>query len=97
MQMTFLPSPSIRRILAVPTQDKIDFRAACFCHKTIVDVGFVCSVCLSSKPVMSFNHALFHSDVCLISILSARPGMFNMPVRIYRTSVFVQRVALLLY
>jgi len=45
--MTFLPSPSIRRILAVPTQDKIDFRAACFCHKTIVDVGFVCSVCLS--------------------------------------------------
>ncbi|KAH8119077.1 Tfb4-domain-containing protein [Phellopilus nigrolimitatus] len=45
--MTFLPPPSMRRVLAVPTQDKIDFRAACFCHKTIVDVGFVCSVCLS--------------------------------------------------
>ena len=48
IQMTFLPTPSMRRMLAVPTQDRIDFRAACFCHKTIVDVGFVCSVCLSS-------------------------------------------------
>ncbi|PFH53817.1 hypothetical protein AMATHDRAFT_73229 [Amanita thiersii Skay4041] len=45
--MSFLPPPSIRKILSVPTQDRIDFRAACFCHKTIVDVGFVCSVCLS--------------------------------------------------
>ncbi|EJD02844.1 Tfb4-domain-containing protein [Fomitiporia mediterranea MF3/22] len=45
--MTFLPTPSIRQLIAVPTQDKIDFRAACFCHKTIVDIGFVCSVCLS--------------------------------------------------
>lgn len=35
--------------MAVPTEDKVDFRAACFCHKTIVDVGFICSVCLSSK------------------------------------------------
>ncbi|KAG1716656.1 hypothetical protein ID866_534 [Astraeus odoratus] len=45
--MSFLPPPSVRRVLAVPKQDKIDFRAACFCHKNIVDVGFVCSVCLS--------------------------------------------------
>ena len=47
-QMSFLSPPSIRKVLAVPTQDKIDFRAACFCHKNIVDIGFVCSVCLSS-------------------------------------------------
>ncbi|OCB89375.1 Tfb4-domain-containing protein [Sanghuangporus baumii] len=45
--MTFLPTPSMRKLIAVPTQDRIDFRAACFCHKTIVDIGFVCSVCLS--------------------------------------------------
>ncbi|KAJ2922747.1 hypothetical protein H1R20_g14377, partial [Candolleomyces eurysporus] len=51
--MTFLPPPSIRKILVVPTQDRIDFRAACFCHKNIVDIGFVCSVCLSifCKPI----------------------------------------------
>ncbi|KAF9010522.1 transcription factor Tfb4-domain-containing protein [Cyathus striatus] len=45
--MSFLPPPSVRQTLAVPTQDKVDFRAACFCHKNIVDVGYVCSVCLS--------------------------------------------------
>jgi len=47
LTMSFLPPPSIRQLVSVPTQDKIDFRAACFCHKNIVDIGFVCSVCLS--------------------------------------------------
>ncbi|KZT70986.1 transcription factor Tfb4 [Daedalea quercina L-15889] len=47
LTMSFLPPPGIRQLLSVPTQDKIDFRAACFCHKRIVDIGFVCSVCLS--------------------------------------------------
>ncbi|KAF8904473.1 transcription factor Tfb4-domain-containing protein [Gymnopilus junonius] len=37
--MSFLPPPPIRKVLAVPTQDRIDFRAACFCHKNIVDIG----------------------------------------------------------
>lgn len=27
----------------------VDFRAACFCHRKVVDLGFVCSVCLSSE------------------------------------------------
>ena len=48
LQMSFLPPPGLRQLMSVPTQDKIDFRAACFCHKNIVDIGFVCSVCLSS-------------------------------------------------
>jgi transcription initiation factor TFIIH subunit 3 len=47
--MSHLPPPSIRNVLSVPTQDRIDFRAACFCHKDIIDIGFVCSVCLSSQ------------------------------------------------
>lgn len=47
LTMSFLPPPSMRHIMAVPRQDKVDFRAACFCHKNIVDIGFVCSVCLS--------------------------------------------------
>ncbi|KAI0266857.1 TFIIH subunit Tfb4/p34 [Gloeopeniophorella convolvens] len=45
--MSFLPPPAMRHIMSVPRQDKVDFRAACFCHKNIVDIGFVCSVCLS--------------------------------------------------
>lgn len=46
--MAFLPDRYSRNFLNLPTQDQVDFRAACFCHKQIVDIGFVCSVCLSS-------------------------------------------------
>ncbi len=36
-----------RDSLITPTQDTVDFRAACFCHGNVVDTGFVCSICLS--------------------------------------------------
>ncbi|KAI0401496.1 TFIIH subunit Tfb4/p34 [Xylaria palmicola] len=36
-----------RGSLVAPTQDAVDFRAACFCHRRVVDTAFVCSVCLS--------------------------------------------------
>ncbi|ORY85940.1 transcription factor Tfb4, partial [Leucosporidium creatinivorum] len=45
--MAFLPGPSARKHLTQPTQDQVDLRAACFCHRKIVDIGYVCSVCLS--------------------------------------------------
>ncbi|CAK9779883.1 transcription factor Tfb4 [Cutaneotrichosporon oleaginosum] len=52
----YLPPPSLRkRPFTQPPQDAVDFRAVCFCHQDVVDVGFVCSVCLSifcqPKPV----------------------------------------------
>lgn len=36
-----------------PTAVGVDFRAACFCHRRVVDVGFVCSICLSSESDLS--------------------------------------------
>jgi hypothetical protein len=57
-KMTFLPPSSIRKVLAIPTQDRIDFRAACFCHKNIIDIGFVCSVCLSSTFTITSSRIL---------------------------------------
>ncbi|KIV87411.1 hypothetical protein PV11_02959 [Exophiala sideris] len=46
--LSFLPSPTTRsRHLILPTRIDVDFRAACFCHRNIVSVGFVCSICLS--------------------------------------------------
>lgn len=51
--MCFIPDNSTRRHLVPPTQINVDFRAACFCHKRIVDVGFVCSICLSSQCQIS--------------------------------------------
>lgn len=45
---TYLPPPRLRnRCLHLPTLDDVDFRASCFCHGAIVDVGYVCGVCLS--------------------------------------------------
>lgn len=41
----------------LPTQVNVDFRAACFCHKKVVDVGFVCSICLSSTLLALLAHA----------------------------------------
>ncbi|QRV94192.1 transcription factor TFIIH complex subunit Tfb4 [Ceratobasidium sp. AG-Ba] len=53
LTMCFLPAASLRSTIELPSQGKVDFRASCFCHKDVVDMGYVCSVCLSifCKPV----------------------------------------------
>jgi transcription initiation factor TFIIH subunit 3 len=49
LMVVFLPDQAVREHLVVPTQEVVDFRAACFCHRNVVDIGFVCSICLSSE------------------------------------------------
>jgi len=56
LMMAFLPDQSSRKYLVAPTQEVVDFRAACFCHKRVVDIGFVCSICLSSKCFIPNSH-----------------------------------------
>lgn len=48
LMMAFLPDQIARKNLVTPTAEIVDFRAACFCHRRVVDVGYVCSICLSS-------------------------------------------------
>ncbi|KAI1748280.1 TFIIH subunit Tfb4/p34 [Xylaria castorea] len=43
----FLADVDARNALVTPSMDSVDFRAACFCHRDVVDTGFVCSICLS--------------------------------------------------
>uniref|UniRef100_K3WG36 General transcription factor IIH subunit n=1 Tax=Globisporangium ultimum (strain ATCC 200006 / CBS 805.95 / DAOM BR144) TaxID=431595 RepID=K3WG36_GLOUD len=43
----YLPDPSMRKLLKLPSQDSVDFRAMCFCHKRVISTAFVCPVCLS--------------------------------------------------
>lgn len=43
----FLPSKTLRSRLVLPKADVVDYRTACFCHRNLVEVGYVCSVCLS--------------------------------------------------
>ncbi|KAK6524422.1 RNA polymerase II transcription factor B subunit 4 [Arthrobotrys megalospora] len=47
LMVGFLPDHIARQSLILPTKVDVDFRAACFCHKKVLDVGFVCSICLS--------------------------------------------------
>jgi hypothetical protein len=42
-----LPHPRLRPFLSAPATEGVDLRASCFCHWRPVDVGHVCSVCLS--------------------------------------------------
>ncbi|KXJ96309.1 TFIIH subunit Tfb4/p34 [Microdochium bolleyi] len=42
-----LADSDAREHLVAPTQDTVDFRVACFCHRNVIDTGFVCSICLS--------------------------------------------------
>ncbi|KAH8768915.1 transcription factor tfb4 [Diaporthe sp. PMI_573] len=43
----FASSISSAKTLVSPSTVSVDFRAACFCHRKVIDTGFVCSICLS--------------------------------------------------
>jgi transcription initiation factor TFIIH subunit 3 len=47
LMMAFLPDQRSRKHLIVPSRVDVDFRAACFCHRRVVNIGWVCSICLS--------------------------------------------------
>lgn len=55
LMMAFLPDATARASLVIPSAGGVDFRAACFCHRKVVDVGYVCSVCLSSGCIYFFG------------------------------------------
>lgn len=47
LSVVFATDLHSRRFLQLPRPMGVDFRASCFCHKKTIDLGFVCSVCLS--------------------------------------------------
>ncbi|XP_070572143.1 general transcription factor IIH subunit 3-like isoform X2 [Ptychodera flava] len=59
----FLPPVKTRSKLALPPAIHVDYRAACFCHRTLIDIGYVCSVCLSIfctfSPICTTCHTAF--------------------------------------
>ncbi|KAF9187062.1 RNA polymerase II transcription factor B subunit 4 [Haplosporangium sp. Z 767] len=82
LMFSFLPDMFSRNYLYLPGQDQVDFRAACFCHKKIVDIGYVCSVCLSIfcsfSPVCSTCRTKFAFQPLLSSRkLGAKAGSSN--------------------
>ncbi|CAN9185292.1 unnamed protein product [Alternaria alternata] len=81
LMMAFLPDVTARTSLIVPSAGGVDFRAACFCHRKVVDIGFVCSVCLSI-----FCNPDLHDNLCMTcgSYLSLRSAVMNPPALIPR-------------
>ena len=43
----FAADTATRAHLDIAQPAGVDYRASCFCHKRVVDTGFICSVCLS--------------------------------------------------
>ncbi|KAG0410694.1 hypothetical protein HPB47_012178 [Ixodes persulcatus] len=43
----FLPDKTSRNYMVFPPPVHVDYRAACFCHRNLIEIGYVCSVCLS--------------------------------------------------
>ena len=64
--MMFLPGRNTRKHLNMPLQDSVDLRAACFCHRQIVDIGYVCSVCLSSMCISQIREFTLMSFASLL-------------------------------
>ncbi|QDS74158.1 hypothetical protein FKW77_001546 [Venturia effusa] len=61
LMMAYLPDVTARKLLVRPGKGEVDFRAACFCHRNVIDLGYVCSVCLSifcSPTVLNDNSCL---------------------------------------
>ncbi|KAG6449082.1 hypothetical protein O3G_MSEX005852 [Manduca sexta] len=59
----FLPESSERGKLVLPGRGRVDYRAACFCHRELLTIGYVCSVCLSVfckfSPICTTCHTVF--------------------------------------
>jgi hypothetical protein len=66
----FLPDETTRKMLVYPPKTLVDFRAACFCHRKLVDIGYVCSVCLSVfcsfTPICSTCNSNFQIDLKML-------------------------------
>ncbi|XP_067007136.1 general transcription factor IIH subunit 3 isoform X4 [Anabrus simplex] len=70
-QWVFLPEPTIRSKLVLPPPVEVDYRAACFCHRQLIDIGYVCSVCLSIfckySPICTTCNAVFKNPPPVIA------------------------------
>lgn len=77
LMMGFLADATARRALVLPAAGDVDFRAACFCHRDVVDVGFVCSVCLSifCEPLPDATCLTCGSHLSLSTAQTATPAL----------------------
>ncbi|XP_067862349.1 general transcription factor IIH subunit 3 [Heptranchias perlo] len=84
----FLPDPEQRCQLVLPPPVHVDYRAACFCHRNLIEIGYVCSVCLSIfcnfSPICTTCETAFR--IALPPVLKAKKKKPKLPPLNYLTS-----------
>lgn len=77
--------PLLRPIVVLPTNTKVDFRASCFVTNKVIDIGYVCSVCLcilSMVPTDERCPTCFSKfDHKLIARLKRKPKVLPLEVK----------------
>lgn len=72
----FLPDKASRDYMVFPPPVHVDYRAACFCHRNLIEIGYVCSVCLSIfcafSPICSTCQTAFKFTGPLPSLLKGK-------------------------
>jgi len=71
---SFLPNRSLKSIMVLPDQEQVDLRASCFCHKKIIDIGYVCSVCLSVFCSYSTSCSTCLTNYSLVNMNGRNPN-----------------------
>ncbi|XP_060699300.1 general transcription factor IIH subunit 3 isoform X2 [Hemiscyllium ocellatum] len=84
----FLPDPEQRSQLVLPPPVHVDYRAACFCHRNLIEIGYVCSVCLSIfcnfSPICTTCETAFR--IALPPVLKTKKKKPKLPTHNYLTS-----------
>ncbi|NWR30008.1 TF2H3 factor, partial [Tachuris rubrigastra] len=77
----FLPDQEQRSQLVLPPPVHVDYRAACFCHRNLIEIGYVCSVCLSIfcnfSPICSTCETAF--KISLPPVMKAKKKKSKLP------------------
>ncbi|XP_040982294.1 general transcription factor IIH subunit 3 isoform X6 [Aquila chrysaetos chrysaetos] len=78
----FLPDQEQRSQLVLPPPIHVDYRAACFCHRNLIEIGYVCSVCLSIfcnfSPICSTCETAF--KISLPPVMKAKKKKLKLAV-----------------
>ncbi|XP_025893250.1 general transcription factor IIH subunit 3 [Nothoprocta perdicaria] len=78
----FLPDQEQRAQLVLPPPIHVDYRAACFCHRNLIEIGYVCSVCLSIfcnfSPICSTCETAF--KISLPPVMKAKKKKLKLAV-----------------
>lgn len=78
LMFAYLPDLSARKhLISASSNSDVDFRAACFCHQRIIDLGFVCSICLSifCEPVLEEGKCLTCSSDLRLGDFGRKPAV----------------------